>query len=135
MRINDILVNENLGKKCSMYFKKKINENENDYEKIFEDAIIDKSIDGKTLGIIIKGPQNLYIEELYTLYDIINAEFRLEDKYCYMKDSKGYFVCYSEDKDCFLQLDKTTSLIIEGSKKEIENYTKIKISPDYISMP
>lgn len=135
MRINEILKSENSGKKCSMYFKEKVSEIENNYTKVFKGAIIDKSIDEKTLGIIIDGPQKLYIEELYTLYEIVNAEFRLEDIYCYIRCTHGYFVCFLEDKECFLKKYKNSSVIMEGSKEEIENYAKIKINTDYISMP
>lgn len=118
-----------------MYVLKHIDENTTIYERMFSNALIDNPIDIDTISIILNGHNKLYIEEVYDLHDILNAEFKIEDKYCYIEDVNGGFVCFLEDKEYFLKEYEDSSSIIEGSKKEVEDYLRIHINEFSVKIP
>lgn len=51
---------------------------------------------------------------------------------CYMEDWNGGILCYSDDKEYFLNQRTNPSLCIEGTKEEVEEYIHGKINREQI---
>ena len=125
MKIVDVLKQENVGKRCSMYTQYKNDDNKLSCRRNFNNGLIcnrTNEYGDSVIQIVIKGTENFFLEDKYYLYDILRAEFKLEDIYCYVEDFDGGFVCYKEDVKHF----PNASVCIEGTKEEIEEYVHIK---------
>lgn len=54
-----------------------------------------------------------------------------EDKYCYMEDYMGGFICHFKDRNKF----PNSTLCMDGTMGEVEEYIGSKVSYDSISTP